>query len=127
MSHIFNPQTGLIIVQAHVWGPTGDGNLRLALDTGAQRSVLSVAVLIGIGLDPALSPKRIQVTTASGIEFAPLVTLSKMRALDQERISFPAIALTLPHDVGVDGLLGLDFLRGSTLTIDFKLGSLRLS
>ena len=35
MSVPFDPQQGLIIVRAELWGPNGSGVLRLALDTGA--------------------------------------------------------------------------------------------
>jgi hypothetical protein len=33
----------------------------------------------------------------------------------------------LPPGAGVDGLLGLDFLRGQSLTIDFRSGEITLS
>ena len=33
---------------------------------------------------------------------------------------------TLPPSAGVDGLLGLDFLRNSRLTIDFRSGQIVL-
>ena len=34
MSHTFNPDRGLVVVQAEVSGPSGSMVLRLALDTG---------------------------------------------------------------------------------------------
>jgi hypothetical protein len=33
----------------------------------------------------------------------------------------------LPPTTGIDGLLGLDFLRGSVLTIDFQNGQIDLA
>ncbi len=36
MSFSFDPQQGLIIVPAELWGPSGSAVLRLALDTGAS-------------------------------------------------------------------------------------------
>ena len=41
MSTMFNPHEGLIIVQARLWGPTGDTQARLALDTGATRTIVN--------------------------------------------------------------------------------------
>jgi hypothetical protein len=35
---------------------------------------------------------------------------------------FSVLAHTLPPSAGVDGLLGLDFLRGQVLTVDFRSG-----
>jgi len=37
MSFRFNPQRGLIMVRAELIGASGSVNLRLALDTGAER------------------------------------------------------------------------------------------
>ena len=80
MSFSFDAQEGLIIVRTELWGPTGSVVLRLALDTGATGTVVNVGLLVAIGHDPALLPDRIQVTTGSGVEFAPRVTLSKIAA-----------------------------------------------
>jgi hypothetical protein len=38
--------------------------------------------------------------------------------------NFPVLGHTLPPSAGVDGLLGLDFLRGQSLTLDFRSGHL---
>jgi predicted aspartyl protease len=127
MSFAFDPHQGLIIVQAELTGPSGSAVLRLALDTGATSTVVNVGLLVAIGYDPALAPDRVQVTTGSGIEFAPQVILSKIVALGQTRTDFPVLAHTLPPSAGIDGLLGLDFFRGQTLAIDFRKGQLTLA
>ena len=75
MSIPFNPQHGLVIVRAAVEGPSGSAVLRLALDTGATGTVINVGMLVALGYDPALVPERIQVTTGSGVEFVPRVSL----------------------------------------------------
>jgi hypothetical protein len=36
---------------------------------------------------------------------------------EQERTGFPALGHTLPSSAGIDGLLGLDFLCGQSLTL----------
>lgn len=96
--------------------------------TPARRSrVISAAALVTAGYDPALAPSRVQVTTGSGVEYAPLVPVSRLKALGQERISFPVLCHTLPPSAGVDGVLGLDFFRGLTLTVDFRLGQITLA
>lgn len=126
MSVPFDPPQGLIIVPAELWGPTGSVVLRLALDTGATSTVINVGVLVAIGYDPALAPDRVQVTTGSGVEFAPRLTLQRLNALDGERTDFPVLGHTLPPSAGVDGLLGLDYLRGCRLTIDLSTGQVLL-
>ena len=126
MSSPFDPQQGLIIVRTELWGPTGSAVLRLALDTGATATVVNIAMLVAVGYDPGLAPTRVQVTTGSGIEYAPRVTLSRILALGQECVDFAVLGHTLPPSAGVDGLLGLDFLRGQSLTVDFRTGHVTL-
>ena len=81
-------------------------------------------MLVALGYDPALSQARVQVTTGSGVEYSPRVTLSRIRGLDQERLDFPVIGHTLPPSAGVDGLIGLDFFRDRNLVIDFRAGQI---
>lgn len=127
MSQSFDARRGLIVVSAELFGPSGSAVLRLALDTGATGTLLNIGLLVALGYDPALAPERVQVTTGSGIEFAPRVTVTKISALEQERIDFPVLGHTLPPSASVDGLLGLDFLRGHELVIAFRQGHLRLN
>lgn len=54
------------------------------------------------------------------------MTLSRIRALGQERVEFAVLGHTLPPSAGVDGLLGLDFFRGQSLTLDFRTGHVTL-
>jgi gag-polyprotein putative aspartyl protease len=119
VSFPFNPHQELIIVRAELEGPSGTGNLRLALDTGASTSLISAGMLVTVGYDPALAPQRVQITTGSGVEFVPRITVQKLLALGQERTGVLVLCHTLPASAGVDGLLGLDFFRGHLLTIDF--------
>ncbi len=123
----FNPASGLIIVVAEIWGPGGSRLARLALDTGATASVIDAAILVSIGHDPALASTRARMTTGSGVEFVPLLPVDRIKALDQERAWFPLICHTLPPSAGVDGVLGLDFVRGQCLTIDFRAGEITLA
>lgn len=127
MSFAFNPLEGLIVVQAELWGPSGSAVLRLALDTGATSTLVNVGMLVAIGYDPALTTDQVQVTTGSGIAYAPRVVLSRVIALGQERSSFPVLGHTLPPSAGVDGLLGLDFFRGLNVTLDFRGGQVRIA
>jgi hypothetical protein len=123
----FNPKGGPILVDAEVTGPFGSVVLKLVLDTGATTSLIHRATLLSLGFDPDQSPRRITMTTGSAIEVVPLVVLTRLTALGQHRIGFPVIAHALPASPAVDGLLGLDFLRGQTLTIDFRAGQITLA
>lgn len=113
-------------MQTELVGPTGSIVLRLALDTGATSTMVNVAPLVAIGHDPALSADRVQVTTGSGVEYVALLRLHALRALGQERADFPVLAHTLPPSASIDGVLGLDFMRGRAVTIDFRTGRIDL-
>lgn len=115
MSVPFDAQHGLVTVPAELWGPSGSAVWRLALDTGATSTVVNVAMLVALGYDPALARDRIQITTGSGVEFAPRDLLQKLAALGLERAPFAVLGHPLPPSAGVDGLLGLDFFRGAGL------------
>jgi predicted aspartyl protease len=127
VSFDFDPHDGLVIVQAEIWGPSGSAVLSLALDTGATFTLINQGRLMQLGYDPAVAPKRFQVSTASGVEFVPRLIVTKIAALAQERNDFSVLCHTLPASVRVDGLLGLDFVRGRGLSIDFRAGQIVLS
>jgi len=126
MSIPFEPLTELIIVRAELEGPSGSAVLRLALDTGATATLVNAGMLVSIGYDPAIVSERFQVTTGSGVEFVPRIILKKITALGLEKTDFPVLCHTLPPSAGVDGLLGLDFIRGQRLTVDFRSGQITL-
>jgi hypothetical protein len=127
MTFSFNPQQGLVLVNATITGPAGSTPAQLALDTGALETVINQTLLVSVGIDPSLAPHLVPATTGSGIVHAPMVTLAKISALGQDRINFPVLGHTLPVSAGVDGLLGLDFFRGQTLPIDFRTGQITLA
>ena len=127
MSFAFDLQRNLIIISTRVLGPVRNLRLRLALDTGATRTLINQSRLLRLGYDPSASEKRIQITTGSNIEFVTQLSLRKLQALGQERDDFPVLCHNLPPTASVDGLLGLDFFRGLNLNIDFRSGLLTLS
>lgn len=125
MSFVFDPHGAFITVGVRLWGPNGSEAFRFGLDTGATETVISVDNLAFLGYGFSNS-ERAHLFTASAIEFAPRVRVQRIRALGHERTDFPVLAYDLPAEIGVDGMLGLDFLRGLKLTVDFREGQLTL-
>ncbi len=126
MSLNFNPKEGLIVVPTRLFGPSGDTIVHLGLDTGATGSLINWDVAILIGYDPAIVQDRVHVTTGSGVEFAPRITMFKIEVSGRVLQDFPVICHTLPPSTNVDGLLGLDFFRGTYLNIDLVSGSVNV-
>jgi len=126
MKFHFNPTEGLIIVRAELIGPAASGTAQMALDTGATRTVVRSALLKAVGYNVEAAPESVEIATASGIERAPICAVDGIFALGLDRTALKVLCLDLPPAAEVDGLLGLDFLRGSVLNIDFRLGRLSL-
>src|SRR5438876_589289 len=112
MSVPFNAQQGPIRVEAILEGPTATVKLSLILDTGSTRTLIHTPHLVGAGHDPSQAVLHEQIVTASQVSTCPVVFAKRLLALGQQRTGFSVLAHTLPAAAGVDGVLGLDFLRG---------------
>jgi hypothetical protein len=122
----FNARVGPVFVDAEITGPAGNAVLKLMLDTGATTSLINPSALVSLGFDPDTSARRNPMTTGSTIELVPIVVLTRLTALGQHRFGFPVIAYALPTSPTLDGLLGLDFMRGQVLALDFRAGQITL-
>lgn len=128
MSVPFDPTQILIIFSADIHGPQGSGVARLALDTGATETTISRRALRAVGIDPAqMNTGFVPVLTANGVISVPLVTLDMLDALGQQRTGFTVQAHTLLPSLPIDGVLGMDFIRGGRLVVDFRTGQISLT
>lgn len=71
-----------------------------------------------------LCREKTTMITASGTEFAPLITLENVSVLGKTLKNVPAMIHDLPAKSNVDGLLGLSFLKYFNLLINFRSGFL---
>ncbi len=98
----------------------------MALDTGATYVMIPWEIAEILGHKPHLSKKRIDMTTASGVEKVPLITLKLVSVLGKKAANVPAVVHDLPPRSCVDGLLGLSFLKHFKTCQDFKKGILTI-
>ena len=122
----FNPRANSVLVSAYILGPQGEGKARLMVDTGASFSMLSYVVLRAVGYEPEAALDHTTMITASRSESVPLRRVQRFRALGTQRLNFPVLCHNLPAGLHVDGLLGLDFIRGHRLSLDFLSGFISL-
>ena len=123
MSNFFNIDGSLVVVTAHIHGPTSDTIVRLALDTGSVGTVVHPDILTAIGYDLSQPSGQVRSVTASGVVIAPRLVVSRIDALDQQRKDFQVTCHALPAATNVEGLLGLDFYRQQRrLIVDFHAG-----
>lgn len=126
MSWPFDRERGLILIPVAVWGPNGDWAARLVLDTGAAATLISPHVLALVGYDTASASQSVQLVTASGTVSAPRFAIEGIEALGLRRSTLAVVCYELPSGTGADGVLGLDFLRGHRLVVDFREGLITL-
>lgn len=127
MIHAFDPKQGLIFIDVAFTGPAVSRIARLALDTGATTTLVSKEVLNDLGFDLANEPDRVPIMTGSAVTTVARVVLTRITALGRSLCGLPVLAHSLPANAPIAGLLGLDLLRDSELTIDFKAGQIRLA
>lgn len=127
MAFSFRPGHGHIVVPAILGGPKAVAHPRLVLDTGATDTVINPSLLVGVGHDPAAATQFSRVMTGSGWVQAPVVPVRQLTALGKTVTGLPVLAFALPKAGQLDGVLGLDFLLGSKLEIDFRNGTIDLS
>ncbi|MEK7550873.1 MAG: retropepsin-like aspartic protease [Patescibacteria group bacterium] len=122
----FNPNQNIIVLETKIWGTSLATTAQLVFDTGASLVILpwKIVTALGIKIDPT---KTIQTTTASSVETATIITIPKISVLGQEVKNVKAIVKDLPEGSGVDGLLGLSYIKNFNVEINFKTGELTLN
>ena len=120
----FDPRAGIILVTATLYGRV-ELKVQLVFDTGATYCMLPVAVVKKLGI-PISKKRTTQTTTASKVETSPLVDIPVIEVLGQRVENVTALVRDLPPLAGVDGLLGLSFLKHFKVMIDFEEGELSL-
>jgi predicted aspartyl protease len=94
----------------------GQGPFNFLLDTGANISCVSQKLVERLELE---STESVPVHTVVGVRQRPLVTLDHLQIGPRSRRKVRTPALPI-KGMEVDGVLGVDWLKGQRLTLDFK-------
>jgi predicted aspartyl protease len=110
---------------SHLLAPVtinNSGPYNFLLDTGANVSCVSQRLVERLALQPG-PPTRVH--TAVGVRMRPSVVLNSLQVGErtQRRVRTP----TLPIDGGIDGILGVDWLKGQRLVLDFRRGKIEIA
>ena len=103
---------GPLVVDAVINGVT----LRLLVDTGAERTLITHAALARAGIDVS-NGTPVQIRGVTGDAPATLVSIPRLDVAGTRIGPLPVIAHTLATQ-NIDGLLGRDVLDGFTVTVD---------
>lgn len=118
------------LILVPVWLPNVGVRTRLALDTGASHTVIDLTLLLMAGYHLADAHRQVLFETAGGIVEAHVFEVASLTALGVTRTDFEVCSydffaqhiLTEFH-----GMLGLDFLTGYKVCIDFRASTITLS
>ena len=92
---------------------------RLLIDTGATFTALSDRLVNAIVETPVILRQE-PIMTASDRLMASVIAVPWINCLGQQINDFPIIALPIPSNAFVDGLIGIDFLRRHKAIIDIE-------
>jgi len=121
-----DPEQPTIVLKVEIFGETGSRTVDMALDTGSTYVMIPWHIAESLGYDPAVSRKRVNLTTASTVEVVPLITVRAIRTLGSRVNDVEAVCHDLPPDSRVEGLLGLSFLKHFDIELLLKQKELRL-
>lgn len=110
----------IVIPRVKIEGPKTFREIDMILDTGAAYTMISWDIAKDIGYDPAGSQKRTSIVTANGIIEVPLLKVKKIIVKDIAVKNVEVICHNIPEVVGIEGLLGLSFLKEFRTLIDYR-------
>ena len=101
----------------------GYSDFTLALDTGATHTVVDLTVMLMNGFSVKDATRMVEFETAKGVVGAYVFKVAELKVLgltckNIEIASYDFIGNNVILDI--DGVLGLDLLKGSIITIDFR-------
>lgn len=111
---------GIILCKAKLTHKKQSIFIKLAVDTGASFIMISVESALAIGIDPSKSMRHIEITTANGVVFVPIIKIPSFKCFGIELKNIEAVCHNLPPESCVEGLLGLNFLKRAKAILDFS-------
>jgi len=122
----FSPDEKLIYVGAEIHGPNGPIVAILALDTGATTTIVSKEIIQAAGYDLAVG-RKVRMVTGSKVEYPYELLIDQIDAIGQSIKSLTVLCHNLPEESGLDGLLGLNFMRYFDTEIKYSNNTLTLT
>ena len=116
----------VIVVNVLVRGPKNGKLIKMVVDTGASITSIPSDIALAIGVDPSKSTKKIEIITASGTEYVPIIIVPSVQFLGFSLKNVEIACLNLPPQSTVSGLLGLNILKKFDLSFKFREGIIQI-
>ncbi|HEY0987679.1 MAG TPA: retropepsin-like aspartic protease [Kofleriaceae bacterium] len=109
----FDPAGELILVDGRLSSPRGEvqRQVRLVLDTGAAETIVVPEVLDELGYSPRDGEQITVMRSAVGREQGYLTRVTRFTCLGHREDNYRVHVHDLPEGWGIEGLIGLTFLR----------------
>lgn len=125
--HPFDPDAEAIWVDSMLQGPGGlKRRLILVLDPGTPETIVDWDLAAQIGLDRSQGIGPARYHGMEGDQDGYYVLAPDVEILGRRMKGFKIACCPFNKKLQTDGLLGLDFFRGTVLTLDFKVGRVEL-
>ena len=89
----------IIVVNILFQGKRSSKILKMVIDTGASITTIPSEIALAIGCNPSRPKRRIEMITASGLEYVPVVTIPEINLLGFKIKNIEAACLNLPPKV----------------------------
>lgn len=96
------------------------------VDTGAAMTAISQKFADEMDSDITKPIRHIQIASARKVALAPVVKLDTLQVGSQKLHNADVLVLSLPSELRVDGLLGVNFLEKFRVTFEFDRATLIL-
>jgi clan AA aspartic protease (TIGR02281 family) len=116
----FDATRGIILCKAELANKKESIFIKLVVDTGASFTMISIENALAIGINPSSARRHIEITTANGVIFAPIVRMPSFKCFGVQAKDIEIVCHNLPPESPVEGLLGLNFLRAAKVVINFS-------
>lgn len=93
---------------------------KLAVDTGATFTMVSVETALAIDIDPSKSTYHIEINTVNGTILTSVIKIPIFECFGVKIRNLEVICHNLPPESPVEGLLGLNFLKKAMIIINFS-------
>ncbi len=90
----------------------------MVLDTGARSTVITPGLATALGFKPEDVERTVEVLSATGKAWAGLLRVDSVSVLGLEVKNLDVLCHQLPSGLGLDGILGLNFLEHFRIVID---------
>lgn len=97
------------------------------VDTGSASTILAADAVAAIGIVPESADTLRLIQGIGGTEAAFVRIVERFQVEDRSMVDFEIEVGGLDYGFGINGILGMDFLRGAGAVIDLKMLELRFA